>query len=101
MLNAAPLIWLILFFLRYYVRFSPQNDLSYLEKTFEKFQLSKREREIMKLIIQGRNNKEIEELLFISYHTVKNHIYNLYQKLGIKHRGELVHLAIEARKNMG
>lgn len=46
-----------------------------------------------------KSNKEIEALLFISYHTVKNHICNLYQKLGVKHRGELVHLAFEARKN--
>ena len=37
------------------------------------------------------SNKEIEDLLFISYNTVKNHIYNLYRKLGIKSRHELWH----------
>ena len=67
-----------------------ENKMS-LEPIFTKHDISKREQEILKLILDGKNNKEIEEALFISYHTVKNHVYNLYQKLGIKTRYELIH----------
>jgi DNA-binding CsgD family transcriptional regulator len=62
--------------------------------------ISKREREIMELILQGKSNKQIQELLFISLHTVKNHIYNLYQKLNIKSRNQLMSLVMN-RNNVG
>jgi len=58
--------------------------------------LSQREGEVVKLILDGRSNKEIENALCISIHTVKNHIYNIYQKLGVKSRYELVHLVLNA-----
>jgi DNA-binding NarL/FixJ family response regulator len=64
---------------------------SILEPIFDKYNITKREQEILRLIIDGKNNKQIEETLFISYHTVKNHVYNLYQKLGVKNRYELIH----------
>jgi DNA-binding CsgD family transcriptional regulator len=54
----------------------------------------------MELILQGKSNKEIEDVLFISYNTVKNHIYNLYQKLGVKSRGQLINFILESRKQM-
>ena len=37
---------------------------------------------------------EIESLLYISRSTVKNHIYNLYQKMGVKSRVQLIHLVM-------
>jgi len=46
--------------------------------------------------LQGKSNKEIEHQLFISPHTVKNHIYSLYQKAGVKSRGQLVHLLLQS-----
>jgi DNA-binding CsgD family transcriptional regulator len=45
-----------------------------------------------------KRNKEIADKLFIAIHTVKNHIYSLYQKLGVKSRGQLVHLIMNAQK---
>ena len=68
-----------------------------LDSIFEKYQISKREQEILKLILDGKSNKEIEGKLFISYHTVKNHVYNLYQKLGVKTRHELVHFITKSQ----
>ncbi len=56
---------------------------------YDRFDLTKREQEILGLILQGKSNKDIETQLFISAKTVKNHIYNLYQKLGVKSRLEL------------
>jgi two-component system response regulator DegU len=47
------------------------------------------------LILQGKSNREIEELLFISGQTVKNHIYNIFRKLGVKSRGQLVGLVLK------
>jgi DNA-binding CsgD family transcriptional regulator len=59
---------------------------------FSKHRLSKREQEIALLLLQGDTNKSIEERLFISVHTVKNHIYNIYRKLGVKNRLQLTNI---------
>lgn len=53
------------------------------------YNLTNREIEITNLILKGLTNKEISEELFISLSTVKTHIYNIYQKFGIKNRTEL------------
>jgi len=45
--------------------------------------LSKREKEVMKFIAEGRNNKSIAEKLSISIHTTRVHLKNLYIKLDI------------------
>lgn len=57
-----------------------------------KFNLSKREQEIVRLLLLGESQKNIEDKLFISYHTVKNHVYNIYRKLGINNRFQLFSL---------
>jgi DNA-binding CsgD family transcriptional regulator len=59
---------------------------------FSKHNISKREQEIALLLFQGGTKKSIEDKLFISSHTVKNHIYNIYRKLGIKNRLQLFNL---------
>lgn len=51
--------------------------------------LTEREREIAVLISGGLSNREIAKKLFLSPETVKNHIYNLYRKTGVKNRGGL------------
>jgi DNA-binding NarL/FixJ family response regulator len=56
--------------------------------------LTVREKEILDLIGAGKSNKEIAEALFISYKTVKNHVYNLFSKLGIHTRAEAIHFAL-------
>jgi two-component system nitrate/nitrite response regulator NarL len=49
-------------------------------------QLSQREQEIMVLIAQGCKNKEIAEKMFIGEQTVKNHLHNMFEKLGVSDR---------------
>jgi DNA-binding NarL/FixJ family response regulator len=56
--------------------------------------LSNREREIVALVAQGFKNKEIAERMFISEQTVKNHLHNIFDKLGVSDRLELALYAI-------
>lgn len=56
--------------------------------------LSKREREIATLVAQGFKNKDIATRLFISEQTVKNHMHNIFEKLGVGDRLELALLTI-------
>jgi len=57
-----------------------------------KHALTVREREITLLVYQGYTNPDIAERLFISKNTVRNHIHNIFYKLDISSRMELVHL---------
>jgi DNA-binding NarL/FixJ family response regulator len=56
--------------------------------------LSEREREILKLIAEGKTNREIADTLFLSIKTVQAHRANLMRKLGMHDRTELVKYAI-------
>ncbi|HLH05368.1 MAG TPA: response regulator transcription factor [Bryobacteraceae bacterium] len=60
----------------------------------ERAQLSQREREIIILIAQGYKNKEIAEKMFITEQTVKNHLHNVFDKIGVSDRLELALYAI-------
>jgi ligand-binding sensor domain-containing protein/DNA-binding CsgD family transcriptional regulator len=74
-----------------------ERDLGSLPRQYN---LTKREKEVLGLILQGKSNKKIETELYISGKTVKNHVYNLYQKLGVKSRLELANAVREyASKN--
>jgi DNA-binding NarL/FixJ family response regulator len=57
--------------------------------------LSMREQEVLKLIAQGKSNKEISELLFISVRTVESHRSSLQEKLHLHNTAVLVKYAIE------
>lgn len=56
--------------------------------------LSRREREIVNLVTHGLRNKELAERLSISEQTVKNHMHNIFDKLGVSDRLELALYAI-------
>lgn len=55
--------------------------------------LTAREREIARLVAAGMSNKEISRYIDISDGTVKIHLHNIYQKLGVKNRTSLATLA--------
>lgn len=57
--------------------------------------LSERENEILRLLGQGKSNKEIAQELFISINTVKVHLNNVFRKLGVSSRTEATLYAIE------
>jgi len=56
----------------------------------EKYNLSKRESEILKLLSKGFRYKEIAEKLFISTETVRTHIRNIYSKLQVQSRTDAI-----------
>ena len=56
--------------------------------------LTVREREILKLIAEGKSNKEIGDLLYISVRTVERHRANMMSKLNIRKTAELVQYAL-------
>ena len=53
-------------------------------------QLNKRQKELLQLVSEGRSNKEIADLLFISEATVKYHLRNIYGILDIKNRKDIL-----------
>jgi len=55
-----------------------------------KYELTTRQQEIVELIIEGCSNKEIGEKLFITEGTVKTHIYNIFKKVDISSRNQLL-----------
>jgi len=57
--------------------------------------LTPREHEVLKLIAEGLNNREIAEELTISRSTVKNHVSNVLSKLGVTSRTEAATLAVQ------
>lgn len=66
----------------------------FLKKNFRKFDLlTRREKEIMRLISQGKTSQQISEELFISPHTVTTHRKNIWYKLEIKSYSEMLKFA--------
>ena len=58
----------------------------------KKYDLTKREEEIISLVCRGLSNPEISNCLFISPFTVKKHMQHIFKKMDIKHRTELIYL---------
>ena len=81
------------------IKDSPSGLGGDLDGIIGSYDLTAREREILRFVLQGASNKDIEGKLFISASTVRNHIYNIYQKLGVRNRLELINrVGRDARK---
>jgi DNA-binding CsgD family transcriptional regulator len=75
-----------------------------MNQTKELYSISTREMEVFSLIVDGLSNKEISDKLFISEHTVKNHITRILQKLNVNDRlqamAKVYQACIEEGKNL-
>ena len=79
------LLGALLLFLFYFI-----YSIKSTKKLNTEEELSKQEKNIKNHIIAGKSNKEIAEELFISLSTVKTHITNIYHKLNVTNRKELI-----------
>jgi len=82
-------IFLISYFLHYIVPIStgigePSEDF------LSRYGITDREREIILKVVQGKSNADIAGELFISLATVKTHLHNIYQKIGVDSRYDLL-----------
>jgi len=59
------------------------------------YQLSNREKELLRLMVEGHDYKTIAEKSYISYETVRTHVKNIYKKLHVASRSEAVMKAIQ------
>jgi DNA-binding CsgD family transcriptional regulator len=95
-LNTCTFLYFKPFVAAYYGPPVPATDLNLsLDRICTEFHFSARERDIIQMILEGKSNKEIEQGLFISSHTVKNHVYHIFQKAGINSRGQLVSMILQ------
>lgn len=68
------------------------------EAVARQYGLSARETEVFMLLAKGRGIEHIQGKLCISGHTVKSHIYNIYRKMGIGSREELLDAVENAQR---
>lgn len=66
-----------------------------------KHQFTVREREVLGLVYQGMTNPDIADQMCISRNTVKVHLHNIYEKLDVSNRMELIHLVYSQNKPLG
>lgn len=59
--------------------------------------LTGREMDILQGLVEGLDHKEVAEKLFISPHTVRTHICNIYDKLHVKNRAQAVNVALKKK----
>ena len=86
------------------------HQVHYLLKAFEsesprvkgymrrKVPLTKREEEIVSLVTAGKTNRDIALQLELSEHTIKNHLFRLFRKLGVSSRSQLVAHTLQQRR---
>lgn len=60
--------------------------------------LTKREEEVVRLVAEGMQNREIAKELKLSEHTIKNYLFHIFEKLGVSSRVELVLYAVSSSK---
>jgi DNA-binding NarL/FixJ family response regulator len=71
------------------------DELTRPEKVKKDNKLTKREKDVLALLVKGYNNKEMAEAIFISEKTVKNHLTSIFRKLGVKDRTQAAVFALK------
>lgn len=61
-----------------------------IDAIVKEFGLSKREKEVLELVVRASSNKDIAAKLFISEHTVKNHLTNIFNKMSVSDRAQAI-----------
>jgi DNA-binding CsgD family transcriptional regulator len=87
LINIPPLFYLKEYLSKHFREsvFGQAENLNFKD-LFDEYGLTNREQEISALMIEGSGNKEIADKLYISIKTVRNHIYNIFQKFKVNNR---------------
>ena len=72
----------------------PSNVTAKLAASLARPQVSKRERQVLQYLANGRSNKEIGRILYVSEHTAKAHVKSIMDKLNASNRTEVIAIAI-------
>ena len=91
--SSIPYALFGLFLIYYFLRFSsptPMMPEQLSESFLSAYNITDREREIILKVIEGKSNATIASELFISLATVKTHLHNIYTKLGVESRFDLL-----------
>ncbi len=78
-------------------RLLPEDEKENIDLFLGKYDLTEREREIVHLVFNGYTNSEISKHLFLSVNTVKKHLNNIFQKMGVSSRNKLIKCLIDNR----
>jgi len=73
-----------------------QSSIQEIETTKNTFNITKKELEILHLILEGKSNKDISEILHKSKRTIETHRFNLMKKLNVKN---LIELSTKAKEH--
>ena len=73
--------------------YAAETGIEPVHRQIAKDHLTKRELDILRLVVSGATNTEIGDSLFVSYNTVKFHMKNLYAKMGASNRVNLTQIA--------
>ena len=65
-----------------------QREVAWLKTSA--YELTKREREVVDLVVRGASTRQISQALYISEHTVQEHLSNVFEKVGERGRRALV-----------
>jgi DNA-binding CsgD family transcriptional regulator len=94
-------LWLWFFLLPWLARTRLVTSVTALSPDLDPFGLTRREQEVLAILLKGRTNQAIADELFVSEHTIKNLITGIYVKLGVNNRKELFHRFLAGEKRGG
>lgn len=82
-------IFLLFYFLQFAIP-SPADSVDLSDNLLTEWGITGREREIIRMVLHGKSNADIAGELFISLATVKTHLHNIYRKIGVDSRFDLI-----------
>lgn len=71
------------------------RELNRTDNKQETINLTRREKDVLALLVKGSSNKDMADALFISEKTVKNHLTSIFKKLGVKDRTQAAVFALK------
>lgn len=80
---------------RFHQKEQTQSSAELIISFCREHELTDRQQDIVKMIVNGSTNKEISETLFITEGTVKTHIHNIFRKTGVTSRNQIIAKVLE------